>query len=99
MSTSEAHLTVYNPACYRIRARGTLDARWSSWMQEMQLAVEPDAGAPVLTLRGTLRDQAALMGVLNQLSQLGLPLISVELLAVDVGAHAGEAPQCPRPSM
>ncbi len=80
MITTEHNLTVYDPACYRICARGTLDARWSHWMHEMQLAVETHAGGMVLTLCGTVRDQAALMGVLNQLSALGLPLISVELL-------------------
>lgn len=57
-----------------------LDARWSHWMHELQLNVETLAGAPVLTLSGTVRDQAALLGVLNQLYDLGLPLISVELL-------------------
>lgn len=80
MSTTESHLTVYDPACYRIRARGALDAHWTHWMHELQLHVETIAGARVLTLSGTVRDQAALLGVLNQLYDLGLPLISVELI-------------------
>lgn len=80
MATAEHNLTVYDPACYRIRARGALEARWSHWLHEMQLKVETNADTSVLTLSGTVRDQAALMGVLNQLSALGLPLISVELM-------------------
>lgn len=80
MSVPESHLTVYEPACYRIRARGALDARWTYWMHELQLNVETIAGASVLTLSGTVRDQATLLGVLNQLYDLGLPLISVELM-------------------
>lgn len=75
-----SRLTVYDPACYRIRVRGALDERWSQRMHELQLNVETMAGAPVLTLSGTLRDQASLMGVLNQLHDCGLPIISVELL-------------------
>ena len=78
-----ANLTVHDPACYCIRARGTLDARWSHWLHELTLVVESGADGAILTLRGTLRDQADLMGVLNQLSQLGLPLISVELVTTE----------------
>ena len=80
MSVPESYPAVYNPACYRIRARGVLDARWSHWMHELQLTVETSAGAPVPTLSGTVRDQAALLGVLNQLYELGLLIISVELM-------------------
>lgn len=81
MPISAAQLNVYGPACYCIRARGTLDARWSHWLYELDLVVEAGDSCSVVTLRGTLRDQAELMGVLNQLSQMGLPLISVELVA------------------
>jgi len=90
MYTSAADLTMYDSACYCIRARGTLDSHWSRWLHEMQLNVEASSSFSVLTLRGTLRDQAALMGVLNQLIQLGLPLISIELVtAADSCAYGG----------
>ncbi len=81
MPINTANLNVHGPACYCIHARGTLDARWSRWLHELELVVESDADGSVVTLRGTLRDQAELMGVLNHLSQMGLPLISVELVS------------------
>jgi hypothetical protein len=76
-------LNIHGPACYCIRARGTLDMRWSHWLYELDLVVESGPDGSVVMLRGTLRDQAELMGVLNQLSQMGMPLISVELVADD----------------
>ncbi|NCC35975.1 hypothetical protein [Candidatus Chloroploca sp. Khr17] len=83
MPNGGANPTISEPAYYCIRARGALDARWIRWLHEMELVVDRCAsGDAVLTLRGRLPDQAALMGVLNQLNHLGLPLISVELLAV-----------------
>lgn len=32
MTITESQLTVYDPAFYRIRARGALDARWTQLM-------------------------------------------------------------------
>jgi len=40
--------------------------------------------APVTVLTGEFQDQAALFGVLNTLYDLGLPLLSVDCLAVDL---------------
>jgi hypothetical protein len=67
------------PATYRIRARGTLDASWSSELGG--LAMAPDTakdGEPETVLSGRLADQAALLGVLNYLADLGFALVSVE---------------------
>jgi hypothetical protein len=87
MSTGEIHLTMSESAYYCIRARGMLDARWVRWLNEMELVVYASvvvyasgSSDAMLTLRGRLPDQAALLGVLNQLNHLSLPLISVELL-------------------
>jgi len=50
----------------------------------MQIA--PDMGSPGCTfLEGTLPDQAALIGVLNGLYDLGLPLLQVRLVGGDRG--------------
>jgi RNA binding exosome subunit len=67
------------PATYRIAVRGALDSSWSGHLSDM--AIAPDAGAfgePVTVLTGQLADQAALLGVLNHLAELGLALVSVE---------------------
>lgn len=62
---------------YRIRVKGHLGPEWSSWFDGM--AVEPQAGDETL-LTGPAADQAALHGLLNKVRDLGLPLLSVELL-------------------
>ena len=69
------------PATYRIRVRGHLPQRWSDRLGGMTITTDDQAGeAPVTTLSGWLRDQAALLGVLNTLYDLHLPLLSVEYL-------------------
>jgi len=44
------------------------------------IAQNPKEQTPVTTLVGRVRDQAELIGVLNSLYELHLPLLSVELL-------------------
>jgi hypothetical protein len=56
-----------------------LDNRWSDRPWEMRIENSNPAGqSPVTTLVGRLRDQAALIGVLNSLDELHLPILSVE---------------------
>jgi hypothetical protein len=59
---------------YEIRLRGHLDSGWSDWLEGMH--VQPiDDGSTLLS--GPVRDQAALVGILNRLHRLNLSLISV----------------------
>lgn len=77
-------LRIHNPAVYLISVQGVLDETWSSRLGGLTIMCEPtgaDRGA-VTTLRGSLLDQAALLGVLNTLYDLHLPLLSVEYLAI-----------------
>ena len=67
------------PATYRIRVQGSLAESWSDRLGGMDITTTGQTGeAPVTTLAGRLRDQAALCGVLNTLHNLRLPLLSVE---------------------
>ena len=67
------------PATYRIRVQGILAESWSDRLGGLTITTIGQAGeAPVTTLSGPLRDQAALCGVLNTLHDLRLPLLSVE---------------------
>jgi hypothetical protein len=67
---------------YRILIRGTLDAGWSDCLGGMTISAARLAnGAAATTLVGELTDQSALVGVLNALHDLGLPLVSVECVA------------------
>ena len=70
------------PASYRIQVQGYLDGTWSDRLGSLTIMVnsEPVNGALATTLFGRLRDQTDLIGVLNTLYDLHLPLLSVEYL-------------------
>lgn len=59
---------------YEIRVRGRLDARWARWFDGCSLTAQPD-GTTVIGADGI--DQAALHGLLRQVRDTGLGLISV----------------------
>lgn len=85
--TPKAKLNVANPARYRIQAQGSLDKRWSGRLGGLEITVfSPEDNYAVTQLCGEVMDQAALMGVLNSLYDLHMPLISVELLAEASGS-------------
>ncbi len=67
------------PCTYRILIRGVLDESWSDRLGNMTISAAKLADdALATTLVGELADQAALVGVLNTLHDLSLPLVSVE---------------------
>jgi hypothetical protein len=59
---------------YEIRVKGHLNNQWSNWLEGLQVKLL-DNGEMILY--GTVVDQAALIGILNKLNRLNLPLISV----------------------
>ena len=64
-----------NPSTvYQIRITGHLDSRWADWFGGMTITLE-DNGDTLLT--GAVIDQAALYGLLRQVRDLGMPLVSV----------------------
>lgn len=70
------------PARYRIRVRGHLDASAVRRLRDMSVENAMDEhGSPIAVLRGELPDQAALIGILNTLNAYHLPLLSAEFLA------------------
>jgi hypothetical protein len=70
-------------ARYQIRVHGRLEGLWAARLGEMALAIHSDDGDTVTELTGWVTDQAALMGVLEQLYSLGVTLVSVERLQED----------------
>jgi hypothetical protein len=70
---------------YEIRLRGRLDPRWSTRFDAMTLTT----GDGFSLLRGPVVDQAALHGLLHQLRDIGLPLVSITQLQID---DAGRPP-------
>ena len=59
---------------YRFRVKGHLNDRWSDWLGGLAVHLQKD-GTTVLI--GPVVDQAALHGVITQIRDLGLPLLSV----------------------
>ena len=62
------------PTRYEIRVKGHLPQHWSEWLDELTISHAP-SGETILT--GSLRDQAALFGVMMKARDLGLTLLSV----------------------
>lgn len=61
------------PLVYEVRLKGHLDDGWNDWFGGVTVTQEED-GTTVLTCQ--VIDQAALHGLLRQIRDLGLPLIS-----------------------
>ena len=74
--------TMKEPAIYRIRVRGHLDAKWSERLEGMNITdlQHSDKGGDETILVGRLADQAALAGVMNTLYEQHLPVLSVDCL-------------------
>jgi hypothetical protein len=65
------------PAGYQLRVDGYLDDHWSAWFDGLTLIHDSDG---TTSLRGVVSDQAQLHGLLSKIRDLGVTLISVELL-------------------
>lgn len=59
---------------YRIRIKGRLASRWARHFEPMTLTAGDDG---TTLIQGLVVDQAALHGLLQQVRDTGLPLISV----------------------
>jgi hypothetical protein len=77
---------------YEIRLSGRLDPRWSAWFDGMTLTT----GDGFTLLAGRVVDQAALHGLLHQLRDIGLPLVSVTQVQPDAATRPS-APTHPAP--
>lgn len=65
------------PIIYQIRIKGHLGRHWADRFEELSITLEDD-GTTLLT--GPVVDQAALYGILRRISDLGIPLLSVNLV-------------------
>ncbi len=59
---------------FEIHIKGHLNDSWSDWLEDLEVKLL-DNGEMILS--GSIRDQAALMGILNKLYGLNLTLLSV----------------------
>ena len=69
------------PAIYRIRVRGHLEAKWSERLEGMNITdLQHVDKEDETVLVGRLTDQTALAGVLNTLYEQHLVVLSVDCL-------------------
>ena len=77
---SETHASTRGqaePEFYRIRLKGHLDDWWADWFEDLSFTQESD-GTTILS--GPVVDQAALHGLLRKVRDLGMTLISVNVI-------------------
>ena len=78
MSQTQATTTQSGePGRYEIRIQGHLEDRWADWFEGLNVTRESNG---TTCLSGPVPDQAALHGLLSKVGDLGLPLISVNLM-------------------
>jgi hypothetical protein len=80
---SQNSFLMAHPASYRIRVVGRLNPVWSNRLRGMALFTVEEGDAVITEIRGQLPDQAALMGVLDELYSCGIPVISMECVGFD----------------
>ena len=78
--TNETHrLGMQQSSAYRIRIEGWIADRWKDWFNGMAITLEGGGEALATSLlQGVVSDQAALLGLLQNLYNLGFPLLWVE---------------------
>jgi len=87
-------LTMHETAVYRIRFQGTFDESWLEYLgADWTIQFNDDCTAVTTTITGVMGDQAALIGLLCSLYDVGLPLLEVECLATTAGQSRSEQPQ------
>jgi hypothetical protein len=79
------------PAIYRIQLQGELDESLKEYLDMSITVVQGDDGLKETILYGWLADQAALLGVLNNMYDIGFSLLSV--VSLDVYLPKGDDPR------
>lgn len=75
-------------AVYRIRFQGAFDESWQQHLDaDWTVQFDDDSVPETMTITGIMRDQAALLGLLSSLYDVGLPLLQVECLETSAGRY------------
>ncbi len=79
MAQAARTFNMYEPTTYRICIQGELDQSWFDYFGARSVVVDTDkVGSILSTIISEPMDQGALVGLINRLNTLGIPLISVE---------------------
>ena len=73
----DGYLKSDRPAFYHIEVQGELRSTWSDYLGGLNISVNYEQGTHYTILEGELLDQAALMGVIDSLYNMGFPLLMV----------------------
>lgn len=63
---------------YHITVQGRISADWADYLGGMTITSGQTNDQPITILSGSLCDQAALIGVINNLYNLSFPILTVE---------------------
>jgi hypothetical protein len=80
------------PVFYEIRISGRLNPEWAEWFGNIDIRMEQTSEGASSILSGPVADQAALFGILNRIRDLGLRLISVNMIAPDKAHKTNREP-------
>ena len=81
MEKRRQRVNMFDPAVFCIRIEGKLGESWMEYFGAQSMSIEVDeAGFRSTTLLSEPVDQAALVGMINLLNSMGLPVVSVECL-------------------
>ncbi len=79
MTSETNRLGMQQASAYRICVEGWIGDRWKDWLNGMAITLEGEKGIQATSiLEGVVADQAALVGLLQNLYNLGFPLLIVE---------------------
>ena len=68
-------------AIYCIKVQGAIDERFAGYFGDMVISTEKKTEGKITgILTGSLKDQSELLGVLNALHNLHLPIVSIQVL-------------------
>ena len=80
---------MHETAVYRIRFQGAFDDSWKQHLDAGWTIQYDDSVTETMTIIGVMRDQAALIGLLSSLYEVGLPLLDVECLGTKASQPRG----------
>ena len=82
MGQCPGKLNMYDTAVFAIRIQGEIGKDWAEYFGARTISMErSEAGFPVTVLATEPMDQAGLVGLINHVNMLGLPLVSVECVS------------------
>ena len=78
MNQQKPKFALEQPSVYIVQVQGVINETWLDYFDDMKMTVEGEDGWATTTITGTVMDQSALQGLLQNLYNMGLVLLKVE---------------------